>query len=193
MGLTRSKGEGKGEEQMPCDVRAAQSLARCRSWVKMSRCLLHKVVWADESWSKENAVWESNCIILVHAPSFCLTRAKKTHSHAHGTRWWLWEIHRLWFVDAIYWQYLSPGWPGSFQRNIDWQRSLSVVVLPISPLACMRMAKYMRVFISSASNDFIYSEHVFGHFHCLIFICLDGLGLTERVRLRMISPSTGFI
>lgn len=52
MGLTRSKGEGKGEEQMPLDVRAAQSLARCRSWVKMSRCLLHKVVWADESWSK---------------------------------------------------------------------------------------------------------------------------------------------
>lgn len=57
----------------------------------------------------------------------------------------------------------------------------------------MRMVKYTRVFISSGRNDLIYSDHVFGCFPCLIFICLDGLGFTKGVRLRMNSASGWFI
>lgn len=90
-----------------------------------------------------------------------------THTHTHCN---VLGIYCCGFVGAIYWQYLSPAWPGAFSTIStgtvplkDYQHSSS----PFSP-GKRPLLKSMCGFISSAHNNFI-----------LILICPDILGSTD--------------
>lgn len=91
-----------------------------------------------------------------------------THTHTHTLQCSA-GIYCCGFVEAIYWQYLSPAWPGAFSTIStgtvpleDYQHSSS-----FSP-GKRPLVKFMRGFISSVHNNFI-----------LILICSDILGSTD--------------
>lgn len=103
------------------------------------------------------------------------------HCRCSGSKsgWIAWDTHThcnvlgiycCGFVGAIYWQYLSPAWPGAFSTIStgtvplkDYQHSSS----PFSP-GKRPLLKSMCGFISSVHNNFI-----------LILICPDILGSTD--------------
>lgn len=122
-------------------------------------------------------VWEGNCILLSLV-SWRASKNARTYTHtradADGSGKSIAVVCGCNLLTVSFTKLTR-----SFQRNIDWQRStsaLSVFLSPISPLACIHQDKIMRVFISSARNDFIYAGRVFRYSRCAIFICLDILG-----------------
>lgn len=100
-------------------------------------------------------VWEGNCISLICSPLFLLHTSKDTHTHTDSS-----GNPLLWFVDIIYWQYLSPTWPGAFSTISTGSVTLRHYQYSSAyfPFGRHPLAKFMCVFISSVHKSFIFKR-----------------------------------